>query len=94
MLMICTLSAQSAAAHASNLIKSKQLLGILQKCEKNLEDYRSCVNHALKVETKLLDQCNYEQNNKVLKESIKIGASSTTSSILGAIFYIQKASTS
>ena len=47
----------------------KELLGRLQKCKKNMEDYRSCVDYATKIETQLLDFLNYEQNGADLKES-------------------------
>ena len=47
----------------------KELLGRLQKCEKNVEDYRSCVDYATRIETQLLDYLSYEQNSVGLKES-------------------------
>ena len=48
---------------------NEELLEMLQKCEKNVEDYRSCVDYASRIEAQLLDYLSCEQNSVGLKES-------------------------
>ena len=62
----------------------KELLGRLQKCKKNMEDYRSCVYYATRIETQLLNFVNYEQNSADLKESFWDGCIRRTISGIGS----------